>query len=84
MANLSATLAGLREGNDSGGENMNQDILTRKQAMDALNVKDYRTLNKLIEAGLPVIQVGSYVRFSKSDISEFLEAHKERGEINDD
>ena len=62
-----------------GGENMNQDVLTRKQAMDALNVKDYRTLNKLIKAGLPVIQAGSYVRFSKSDISEFLEKHKERG-----
>lgn len=31
---------------------MDQDVLTRKQAMDALNVKDYRTLNKLIKAGL--------------------------------
>lgn len=62
-----------------GGENMNQDVLTRKQAMDTLNVKDYRTLNKLIKAGLPVIHAGSYVRFSKSDISEFLEKHKERG-----
>ncbi|MDF4030600.1 helix-turn-helix domain-containing protein [Lactobacillus delbrueckii] len=58
---------------------MDQDVLTRKQAMDTLNVKDYRTLNKLIEAGLPVIQAGSYVRFSKRDISEFLEKHKERG-----
>lgn len=62
-----------------GGENMDQDVLTRKQAMDTLNVKDYRTLNKLIKAGLPVIHAGSYVRFSKSDISEFLEKHKERG-----
>ena len=47
--------------------------------MDTLNVKDYRTLNKLIKAGLPVIHAGSYVRFSKRDISEFLEKHKERG-----
>lgn len=58
---------------------MSQDVLTRKQAMDALNVKDYRTLNKLVEAGLPVIQAGSYVRFSKSDISSFLEKHTKKG-----
>ena len=58
---------------------MNQDVLTRKQAMDALNIKDYRTLNKLVEAGLPVIQAGSYVRFSKSDISVFLEKHTKKG-----
>lgn len=58
---------------------MDHEILTRKQAMVILNVKDYRLLNKLIEAGLPVIHAGSYVRFSKSDISEFLEKHKERG-----
>lgn len=38
---------------------MDQDVLTRKQAMDALNVKDYRTLNKLIKAGLPVIHAGA-------------------------
>lgn len=58
---------------------MSQDVLTRKQAMDALNVKDYRTLNKLVKAGLPVIQAGSYVRFSKSDISAFLEKHTKKG-----
>ena len=58
---------------------MDHEILTRKQAMVILNVKDYRLLNKLIEAGLPVIHAGSYVRFSNSDISEFLEKHKERG-----
>lgn len=57
---------------------MDQNVLTRKQAMETLNVKDYRTLNKLIEAGLPAIKVGTCVRFSKSDISEFLEKHKER------
>ncbi|MPW12009.1 DNA-binding protein [Lactobacillus delbrueckii] len=61
---------------------MDQDVLTRKQAMDTLNVKDYRTLNKLIKAGLPVIQAGSYVRFSKSDISEFLDKHKRGGEVS--
>lgn len=54
---------------------MDQDVLTRKQAMNALNVRDYRTLNKLIEAGLPVIHAGSYVRFSKKDIDAFLETH---------
>ena len=71
-------IANALEENEHGGENMDQDILTRKQAMETLNVKDYRTLNKLIKDGLPVIRVGSYVRFSKTDISEFLEEHKER------
>lgn len=72
----------LEKGQEETNENMDQDVLTSKQAMAALNVKDYRTLNKLIEAGLPAIKVGTCVRFSKSDISELLEKHKERKNDN--
>lgn len=36
----------------------------------------YNTLKSLINAGLNVIIIGSLKRISKSDIDEFMQAHK--------
>lgn len=54
---------------------MDSDLLTPKEAMKALKIKDYRTLKKLVSQGLPVIAVGYFTRFSKADIDKFMQDH---------
>ncbi|MEY8735828.1 helix-turn-helix domain-containing protein [Lactobacillus sp. AN1001] len=52
-------------------------FLSYKQAMNLLGLKNYKTLNRYIDAGLPVYVVGKSKRIKKSDILEFMEAHKQ-------
>ena len=53
------------------------EFLTYKQAMDLLGLKTHNTLYRYIDAGLPVYVVGKSKRIKKSDILEFMEAHKQ-------
>jgi len=52
-------------------------FLSYKQAMNLLGLKNYKTLNRYIDEGLPVYVVGKSKRIKKSDILEFMEAHKQ-------
>lgn len=54
-----------------------QEFLSYKQAMKLLGFKNYKALNYYIDAGLPVYVVGKSKRIKKSDILEFMEAHKQ-------
>lgn len=46
-------------------------------AMTLLGIKTHNTLYRYIDAGLPVYIVGKSKRIKKSDIIEFMEAHKQ-------
>lgn len=45
-------------------------------AQKYLGLKSYNTLKKLIQNGLPVVEVDGTKLISKTDIDEFMEAHK--------
>lgn len=47
-----------------------------KQAMEYMNIKSKTTFGKYLKQGLPTIQVGKSKRISKSDIDEFMAAHR--------
>lgn len=53
------------------------EFMTYKQAMDFLGLKTHNTLYRYIDEGLPVYVVGKSKRIKKSDIIEFMEAHKQ-------
>lgn len=53
------------------------EYLSYKDAMDFLGLKTHNTLYRYIDAGLPVYIVGKSKRIKKSDIIEFMEAHKQ-------
>lgn len=57
--------------------NHKTEFLSYKQAMELLGFKNYTALNYYINAGLPVYVVGKSKRIKKSDILEFMEAHKQ-------
>lgn len=57
--------------------NHETEFLSYKQAMKLLGFKNYKALNYYIDAGLPVYIVGKSKRIKKSDILEFMEAHKQ-------
>ena len=57
--------------------NHTTEFLNYKKAMEMLGVKTYRGLNYYIDAGLPIYVVGKSKRIKKSDIIEFMEAHKQ-------
>lgn len=50
--------------------------LSYKDALDYLGLKSYTTLQKLIKNDLPVVIVDGTKLISKSDIDEFMQAHK--------
>lgn len=47
-----------------------------KQAMEYMNIKSKTTFGKYLKQGLPTIQVGKSKRISKSDIDDFMVAHR--------
>lgn len=47
-----------------------------KQAMEYMNIKSKTTFGKYLKQGLPTIQVGKPKRISKSDIDDFMAAHR--------
>ena len=47
-----------------------------KNACKYLGFKSANTLKKLISKGLPVVEIDGTKLISKSDIDEFMEAHK--------
>lgn len=55
---------------------MNIKWLSYKDTLDYLGLKSYTTLKKLIKNGLPVVEIDRTKLISKSDIDEFMEAHK--------
>lgn len=58
-------------------KNHTTEFLNYKKAMEMLGVKTYKGLNYYIDAGLPIYVVGKSKRIKKSDIIEFMEAHKQ-------
>lgn len=50
--------------------------LTRKEVKNYLKIKDDRTIKALINEGLPAIQVGKSIRFSKEAIDDFMKEHE--------
>lgn len=53
------------------------EFMTYKQAKDLLGLKTYNALRTYIDEGLPVYVVGKSKRIKRSDIIEFMEAHKQ-------
>lgn len=47
-----------------------------KQAMAYMNIKSKATFSKYLRQGLPTILVGKSKRIAKSDIDEFMAAHR--------
>lgn len=47
-----------------------------QQAMQYMGFKSPVTLRKYIDDGLPTIKIGKSKRISKSDIDEFMAAHR--------
>ena len=47
-----------------------------KTAMDYLGFDSYKSLAKLINAGLPIITVGKTKKISKSAIDKFMKEHE--------
>lgn len=52
------------------------EYLKIKDAQKYLGFKSYQSLKKLIINGLPVVEIDGTKLISKSDIDEFMEAHK--------
>lgn len=46
-----------------------------KQAMQFLGLKSYKSIKKIINLGLPVVEVGQSKKISKTAIDEFMKAH---------
>lgn len=55
--------------------NMNE-YLKIKDAQKYLGFKSYQSLKKLIKNGLPVAEIDGTKLISKSDIDDFMQAHK--------
>lgn len=51
-----------------------------KNACKYLGFKSVNTLKKLISKGLPVAEIDGTKLISKSDIDEFINAHKVKGD----
>ncbi|WP_373879554.1 helix-turn-helix domain-containing protein [Levilactobacillus brevis] len=47
-------------------------ILSLKQTMDYLGIKSYNTLYRMIDNGLPVIEVGKVKRIDRDKLDAFL------------
>lgn len=47
-----------------------------KQAMAYMNIKSKTTFGKYLKNGLPTILIGKSKRIAKSDIDEFMAAHR--------
>lgn len=54
---------------------MSQEYMSIKQAMQFLGLKSYKSIKKLINLGLPVVEVGQSKKISKTAIDEFMKAH---------
>lgn len=54
---------------------MTTEYLTLKQAMQFLGLKSYKSIKKLINLGLPVVEIGQSKKISKTAIDEFMKAH---------
>ena len=54
---------------------MSQKYMSIKQAMQFLGLKSYKSIKKLINLGLPVVEVGQSKKISKTAIDEFMKAH---------
>lgn len=54
-----------------------QEFINYREAMTLLGIKTHNTLYRYIDAGLPIYVVGKSKRIKKSDILEFMEAHKQ-------
>lgn len=54
---------------------MTTEYLSFKQAMQFLVLKSYKSIKKLINLGLPVVEVGQSKKISKTAIDEFMKAH---------
>ena len=55
---------------------MTTEYLKAKEAKHYLGIKSINTLKKLIDNGLPVIELAGTKYFSKSDIDKFMNDHK--------
>lgn len=55
---------------------MTQELLRLDEAMQVLGLKSYQTLNRFIEAGLPVVEVNGTKRIKKESIMKFLQEHE--------
>lgn len=55
---------------------MSQEYFGIAEATKYLGYKSTKSLYQLIEYGLPVSEIGNKKRISKSDIDEFIKAHK--------
>ena len=54
---------------------MSQEYMSIKQAMQFLGLKSYKSIKKIINLGLPVVEVGQSKKISKTAIDEFMKAH---------
>lgn len=54
---------------------MTTEYLSFKKAMQFLGLKSYKSIKKLINLGLPVVEVGQSKKISKTAIDEFMKAH---------
>lgn len=52
--------------------NIDAHILSLKQTMDYLGIKSYNTLYRMIDNGLPVIEVGKVKRIDRDKLDAFL------------
>ncbi|MDK6503149.1 DNA-binding protein [Lactobacillus crispatus] len=52
------------------------EYLSYKSAMKYLGFESYKSLARLIEAGLPVITVGRTKKISKTAIDKFMKEHE--------
>ena len=59
------------------------EYLKIKDAQKYLGLKSYNTLKKIISKGLPVVEIDGTKLISKSDIDEFMQAHKVRANKED-
>ena len=53
-----------------------KEYFSYKEAMKYLGFTSYKSLRRLINAGLPFIAVGQTKRISKSAIDEFMKKHE--------
>lgn len=56
--------------------NSTNEYFSYKKAMEYLGIKSYKTLKRLTKLGLPVVEIDGTKLISKSDIDEFMQAHK--------
>lgn len=51
------------------------EYMSYKEAMQYMGLSSYRSLNKVIEQGLPTISYGKSKRISRSAIDKFMKEH---------